>query len=76
MSEREEDGDGFGEEEGGEAGRVDEGQGEDKDRAGDEEQVKASQTDHQAVESLDLLDPRAMLQRVIFAIILTVFTRT
>ena len=31
MSEREEDGDGFGEEEGGEAGRVDEGQGEDED---------------------------------------------
>ena len=59
MGEREEDGDGVGEEEGGGAGRVDEGQGEHEDRAGDVERVKVGQTDHQTVESVYFLLPAA-----------------
>ena len=65
MSEREEDGDGVVEEEGGGAGRVEEGQGEDEGWADDVERVKASQTDHQAVESVDLLVPRAVSKNLI-----------
>ena len=64
MSEREKDGDGVGEEEGGGAGRVDEGQGEDEDWACNVEGVKVSQTNHQTVESVDLLVPRASLQNI------------
>ena len=59
MGEREEDGDGVGEEEGGGAGRVEEGQGEHEHRADDVERVEVGQTDHQTVEGVDLLSPAA-----------------
>ena len=57
MGQREEDGDGVGEEEGGGAGRVHEGQGEQEDRAGDVERVKVGQAQHQSVESVQFLLP-------------------